>query len=204
MRDGSGDNETVTIGTQEWTAKNLDVTHYRNGDSIYHAVSDSAWEYAGDNEIGAWCYYDNDPENGAIYGKLYNWYAVNDPRGLAPDGWHVPTDEEWKTLEMALGKSQSVTDDTDEGSKLAGRADLWKDGVLVNNPNFGTSGFLALPGGSRRNTFIHMGTKAYWWSSSEFYLAEMAWGHDLNIDRSKAYGLATNKESGFSVCCVRD
>jgi len=84
-------NETVIIGTQEWTTKNLNVSKYRNGDIIPEVKDPEKW---GNLKTGAWCYYNNDPKNGAMYGKLYNWYAVNDPRGLAPEGFHIPSDSE--------------------------------------------------------------------------------------------------------------
>lgn len=77
--------QTVTIGTQVWRTKNLDVATFRNGDSIPQAKTNEEWEKAAENQQPAWCYYNNDPANGAKYGKLYNWYAVNDSRGLAPD-----------------------------------------------------------------------------------------------------------------------
>jgi uncharacterized protein (TIGR02145 family) len=81
----------VTIGTQIWTDTNLDVTTYRNGDLITYATNAVEWNAATDAGIGAWSYYNWDPANGAIYGKLYNWYAVNDSRRLAPSGYHIPT-----------------------------------------------------------------------------------------------------------------
>jgi hypothetical protein len=87
--------ESVRIGDQLWMTRNLDVDRFRNGDLIPHVKSDEEWIKAGENGQPAWCYYDNDPKNGKKYGKLYNWFAVNDPRGLAPKSWHVPTDEEW-------------------------------------------------------------------------------------------------------------
>jgi uncharacterized protein (TIGR02145 family) len=200
--------ETVTIGSQVWMQKNLNVDHYRNGDPIPHVTDPGEWENL---TTGAWCYYDNDPKNGEIYGKLYNWYAVNDPRGLAPEGWHVPSDEEWKELEMCLGMSQSSADSTghrgtDEGSKLAGLAELWKDGALEDNANFGTSGFFALPGGfrSRNSTFHYVVIFGYWWSATE-YDATRALCRGLHYDYSskvqRTYG---NKEYGVSVRCVRD
>ena len=83
--------------------KNLDVATFRNGDPIPEAKSNEEWQKAGENKQPAWCYYDNDPKNGAIYGKLYNWYAVNDPRGLAPSGYHIPSDAEWTKLTDFLG-----------------------------------------------------------------------------------------------------
>ena len=82
---------------------NLDVDRFRNGDPIPHAQTEEEWLYAGENGQPAWCYYDNDPKNGKKYGKLYNWYAVNDYRGLAPKGYHIPSDEEWSVLTRFLG-----------------------------------------------------------------------------------------------------
>ena len=98
-----GFSQSVTIGTQTWTTKNLDVATFRNGDAIPQAKTNEEWKAAGKNKQAAWCYYRNDPKNGAKYGKLYNWYAVVDTRGLAPAGWHVPTDEEWTVLSTFLG-----------------------------------------------------------------------------------------------------
>jgi uncharacterized protein (TIGR02145 family) len=94
---------TVTIGTQVWMTKNLELSTFRNGEIIPEAKTPEEWEAAGKNKQAAWCYYDNNPANGTKYGKLYNWYAVNDPRGLAPSGWYIPTDEEWRVLENSLG-----------------------------------------------------------------------------------------------------
>lgn len=204
---GGVNSETVTICSQVWMTKNLDVSHYRNGDSIPQVTDPNVWDTL---TTGAWCYYDNDPANGEIYGKLYNWYAVNDPRGLAPEGWHVPTDEEWKELEMCLGMSQAEANNTsyrgtDEGSKLAGRADLWNDGVLENNAAFGGSGFSALPGGYRSysGAFYDVGYGGYWWSSSE-YSAASAWSRNLLYNSSEVCRYYYDKEFGFSVRCVRD
>ena len=92
--------QTVTIGTQVWTSKNLDVATYRNGDVIPQVQDQDAWANL---TTGAWCYYNNDPAYGDTYGKLYNWYAVTDPRGLAPQGWHIPNDVDWVILATALG-----------------------------------------------------------------------------------------------------
>ena len=90
----------VTICNQYWMPKNLDVDHYRNGDPIPQVTDPEVW---GTLTTGAWCYYNNDPANGAVYGKLYNWYAVNDPRGLAPAGWHIPTEAEMIVMSDCLG-----------------------------------------------------------------------------------------------------
>lgn len=91
-------NSDVKIGKQIWMTKNLDVAKFRNGDVIPEARTKDEWREAGEKQLPAWCYYDNNPEKGKIYGKLYNWYAVNDERGLAPIGYHIPSKNEWEKL----------------------------------------------------------------------------------------------------------
>ncbi len=114
-----GPYKTVTIGTQVWMKENLNVSTFRNGDPIHEAKTAEEWEAAGEAKQAAWCYYDNDPKNGTKYGKLYNWYAVNDPRGLAPVGWHVPLDKEWTVLEDFLGGSyESGNRNYNEGNSM--------------------------------------------------------------------------------------
>jgi len=100
--------KTVVIGTQTWMAENLNVDRFRNGDLIAHAKTDEEWQKAKDNKQPAWCYYNNDPELGERYGKLYNWYAVNDSRGLAPKGWHISTKYDWTILTDYLGGASSA------------------------------------------------------------------------------------------------
>jgi uncharacterized protein (TIGR02145 family) len=151
---------SVTIGTQVWTDKNLDVTSYRNGDVIPQVTD--ATEWAG-LTTGAWCYYNNDPLNGAIYGKLYNWYAVNDPRGLAPQGWHIPTDAEWKTLSTLLG-----------GDAVAGGKMKTKGTNSWTSPNTSAtneSGFAGLPGGVRNHVgnFSSFGHMGFLWCATQNY-----------------------------------
>ena len=90
--------KTIKYGVQVWIASNLNVTHFRNGDVIPEAKTEEEWIKAGKSGSPAWCYYDNDPENGKKYGKLYNWYAIGDKRGLVPEGWHVSANADWRTL----------------------------------------------------------------------------------------------------------
>ncbi|MCF7815287.1 MAG: fibronectin type III domain-containing protein, partial [Candidatus Cloacimonetes bacterium] len=142
--------EVVQIGDQWWTTTNLKTTRYWNGDAIDHLTSDNDWT---STSSGAYCAYNNDEGNVDNYGYLYNWYAASDDRGFA-DGWHVPGDAEIMILEMELGMSETEANDTgyrgtNEGSKLAGRADLWSNGDLENDPQFGSSGFDFVPGGYR-------------------------------------------------------
>ena len=185
---------TVSVCNQVWMTKNLDVTTYRNGDAIPQVTDPTAWANL---TTGAWCYYNNDAANGSIYGKLYNWYAVNDPRGLAPQGWHVPSDVEWTTLETCLG-----------GSSVAGGA--MKEAGLMHwlSPNTGatnSSGFAGLPGGSRYydGSFFSVGYDGYWWSSTEDHSTN-AWDRFLDYDYSVVYKNYDNKANGFSVRCLRD
>ena len=200
--------QTVQIGDQVWMAENLKVSHYRNGDAISTGHSDSEWQSL---STGAYAVYEDNESNADTYGYLYNWYAVDDSRNIAPEGWHIPTDAEWKELEMYLGMSQSEADDigwrgTNEGSKLAGRADLWNDGGLENNAEFGTSGFTALPGGYRYDSYgyyYHMGNGGSFWSSTE-YGSSSAWLRSLSYDYSDVRRYDYDKQYGFSVRCVRD
>ncbi len=199
--------QTVKIGNQWWMAENLKVTHYRNGEAITRINNNTVWSAMTE---GAYCFYDNDDNNGDTYGVLYNWYAVNDNRNIAPEGWHVPTDEEWKELEMYLGMSESDANatgwrGTDEGSKLKEIGTThW------NSPNTGAtneSGFSALPGGSRGwdGPYNFIGFQAYLWSSSDLNTTE-AVGRTLDYDSSGIYVSPDGygKEDGFSVRCIKD
>ena len=112
--------DEVTIGKQVWMSENLNVDKFRNGDPIPEAKTDEEWEKAGENGEPAWCYYNNNPDNGDRYGKLYNWFAVNDPRGLAPEGWKIPSDEDWTRLTDFLG-GESVA-----GQKMKS-TEFWAD-----------------------------------------------------------------------------
>ncbi len=194
--------ETVKIGTQEWTTKNLDVSRYRNGDIIPEVANIEKWSKL---TTGAWCYYKNDPKNGEIYGKLYNWYAVNDPRGLAPEGFHIPSDIEWTILTDYLG-----------GEKLA--PVKMKEMGYVHWDNFNyvgnnISGFSALPGGKRFNTslpgddgFKSIGISFCFWSDT--FNADSkccSWIRSYNENYYEPQlRYHTEVKSGCSVRCIRD
>lgn len=186
--------QTVTIGSQVWMSKNLDVAKFRNGDPIPEAKTDEEWEKAGRNEQPAWCYYKNDPANGAKYGKLYNWYAVNDSRGLAPVGYHIPSDAEWTILTDYLG-----------GENVAGTKMKTKSGWVKNGNGTNSSGFSGLPGGNRIDggSFYNIGSYGYWWSSSENY-AIYAWYRYLSYENGNVDGFSNYKLKGLSVRCLRD
>lgn len=158
----------VIIGTQTWTGCNLNVSTYANGDPIPQAIDDADWLSKGSVGIGAWCHYDNNPANDAIYGKLYNWHAVNNISngGLAPAGYHIPTDAEWTTLTTYLG-GESVA-----GGKMKSTGTIQAGNGLWESPNEAAtnlSGFTGLPGGVRNSlgTFVYISELGFWWSSSE-------------------------------------
>jgi uncharacterized protein (TIGR02145 family) len=184
----SGYAQTVTIGSQVWTSKNLNVSAYRSGDVIPQVQDENAWANL---TTGAWCYYNNDASNGTKYGKLYNWYAVNDPRGLAPKGYHIPTDAEWTKLSEYLG-----------GEDKAGTKMKSTSGWGFNGTN--SSGFSGLPGGERTTSGTFSGDYGYWWSSSECNNKTYAWNRNLNYGDGFINRDLNNKKSGFSVRCLRD
>jgi uncharacterized protein (TIGR02145 family) len=157
--------ESVRIGNQEWMTRNLDVERFRNEDEIPHVESDEEWEKVGKNGQPAWCYYDNDSENGKKYGKLYIWHAVNDSRGLAPEDWYIPYDNEWTSLVEYLGEDVGYKMKSVEGWKG------WEDesGANQNGSGNNTSGFNGLPGGYRNNdsSFYNIRDDAFFWSATE-------------------------------------
>jgi uncharacterized protein (TIGR02145 family) len=188
-------------------AENLKVSHYNDGSEIPTGYSNSEWGWL---DMGAYAVYDDDPANIEVYGNLYNWYAVDDERGLCPDGWHVPSDEEFMELEMYLGMSEEEANSTewrgtDEGSKLAGNADLWNNGILENNSEFGTSGFSAFPAGYRSTNgfYYDIDYRSYFWSSSEFN-SYKAWYRYLFYSNSNVSRFTNFKHYGFSIRCLGD
>ena len=185
---------SVKIGNQVWTNENLNVNHFRNGDVITESKTAEEWMAAGNAKRPAWCYYDNDPKNGDKYGKLYNWYAVNDKRGLAPAGWHVPSDSEWTILSTYLGGEDAP------GNKMKSTSD-WRG----DNNGTNSSGFSGLPGGFRTSNryFLNVGNYGFWWSTSE-YDAKNAYERALSEGYSGLLRDRTSKGYGYSVRCVED
>lgn len=224
---GIGDAPIVTIGKQTWTAKNLNVSTFANGDPIPEAKTAKEWRDAAKNGWPAWCYYNNDPGNRHTYGKLYNWYAVNDQRGLAPKGWHVPNDEEWNILLGQLGENASTN---------LKSIDNWQHGANGSN----SSGFSAYPGGFRTHKGVFyilreenssnsieqktfgLGVIGCWWSAndirnkSEASFREISSAQifrmlfqqatsikDARVNSGILHG-NTDKSWGFSVRCIKD
>jgi uncharacterized protein (TIGR02145 family) len=181
---------SVIIGQQEWMKKNLDVCKYRNGDIIPQVQDPSQWANL---TTGAWCYYQNSTANGTVYGKLYNWYAVNDPRGLAPQGWHVPSETEWSNLVTILG-----------GTSVAGGKMKDTGTTYWLSPNTGAtniSGFTGLPGGyffGPTTIPDYPVNYGYWWSSTPSKFIT------LGYDQESIFIGVLNFTLGFSVRCLKD
>lgn len=186
--------DAVKIGNQRWSRKNLAVSRFRNGDIISEVKTEDEWEQAGAEGRPAWCYYDNDSANGIRYGKLYNWYAVNDTRGLAPAGWHIATDEEWTTLADFLG-----------GGDIAGIKLKCDTGWFGNGNGTNISNFSALPGGYRYfgGIFFNAGQDGSWWTSTGkgTGYASLRYLYSAN---SNIFGNRLNCKLGLSVRCIKD
>jgi uncharacterized protein (TIGR02145 family) len=196
-------NSVTIIGQQTWASINLNVTTYRDGTPIPQVTDPTQWANL---TTGAWCYYNNDPTNGNVYGKLYNWYAVagihdNDPNTpnkiLAPNGWHIPSDTEWTILTDFLGGLTSA------GGKMKST-----DSTLWLSPNTGAtnqSGFSGLPGGFRLSdgTFNYIRNGGDWWSTTENG-ATNVWYRLLDTNNSWVGRVSDSKIRGLSVRCIRD
>ncbi len=199
---------SIIIGTQEWMAENLRVTHYPNGDPIPLITDETDWgNLATNNTSDAYSYYNNNSSSEAyIYGALYtyaaaigdNWARDNtNDQGVCPNGWHLPTDVEWDALNTYLGANA--------GSKLADNAYFWTNGNLDQSADFSTSGFDALPGGYRYNdgTFLDLGNLGFWWTaieSSSIY----AYSRYLHYDDTNVGSNYYAKSFGFNVRCVKN
>lgn len=206
--------KTIKLGTQEWMAENLKVTKYNDGVGFENKVNNGVWSNA---NYGAWCNYNNDKDNNAIYGLLYNWYAVNTGK-LCPMGWHVPTDAEWTTLENYLISNGYNYDGTTSGNEIAkslaaktnwgasayNAPGLPCDEIYDNNK----SGFSGLPGGERQQddgSFDGIINIGCWWSSTEHSTSSSySWYRSLIRDDTCLLRSPGNKGDGFSVRCVCD
>ena len=215
--------QTVKIGDQWWMAENLRVTRYRNGDAIPTNLRNTQWQ---NTTSGAYAIYPHIQIRGLYsedevvdtYGILYNWYAVVDPRGLCPEGWHVPSEEGWKQLEMHLGMTQEEADRTaGRGATGGGKLKSTRTSIPAcphprwRSPNTGAtneSGFSGLPGGRRRfpqyggGHYVSVGERGLWWSSTE-HSTGSAWFRSLTYGHWYVYRFNGYKQDGLSVRCLR-
>lgn len=214
----------VTIGTQTWMLENLRSSKYRNGESITNITDNASWQSLSTTASPAWSNYDNNPDNDVKYGKLYNWYAVNDQRNIAPVGWHVASSQEWLVLmDYLISKGYNFDGSTGNvGNKLAkamASTSEWSSSDVEGSPGLdpstnNKSGFNGVPAGYRSTTggFIGNGSSTSWWTStdaSETAGRQAAYNHGLIYNSSYAqmgqrYGQYNTKSFGFSVRCIKN
>lgn len=192
---------TITIGNQVWLNENLKTTKYNDGSNIPLVSNNQYWE---ELYTPGFCWYNNDEVNKDTYGALYNWYTVNTGK-ICPLGWHVPSNDEWKTLEIFLGMSQIQADSvgwrgTDQGTQLKNNSGWYSGGNGTN-----TSGFTALPSGYRvyNGAFDCMGTHGFWWMTSD-YNPVSSWARSIAYDSQKVRSLDVGIRYGQSVRCIKD
>ncbi len=195
----------VKIGPQTWMTENLNVDKFLNGDPIPFAETKDEWISAALNGEPAYCYYNNDINNVKNCGKLYNWYAVTDPRGIAPSGWKIPSDEDWKLLINTVGGEQ------DAGTKMKSTFGWEENGNGSNE-----IGFSAFAGGIRvdRNAeFMHFRKYGHWWSTTNYIYKTLPGQISEGNDGIICYTIASNRSyiqkdiyeegDGLSVRCVK-
>ncbi len=186
----------IEIGTQIWASKNLDVTNFRNGDPIPQAKTFRQMLAANKFQKPAWCYYNFDSNSQNETGILYNWYAVNDPRGLTSEGWHIPTDDEWKILIDELG-----------GFEMSGAKIKSSSGWKINGNGNNSSGFSGLPdvgyGAPFSDKFMETGESGNWWTSTESTSSD-AWNYSVSYQNNRVYRDLLYKGVMMSVRCLKD
>lgn len=183
------------FGKQEWALSNLDVVCFANGDLIPEVRRREDWVLANTERRAAWCYYNNDPATGILYGKLYNWYAINDERGICPPGWHIPSDSEWRELIELLGGYKSA-------GKIMKSLNLWENAKSIGTNE---SDFNILPSGYRNfyGDYFFLNQHAYFWSSTQHH-SHLAWYHSVDFFIDDVLRYYNVKGNGFSCRCVKD
>lgn len=194
---------SIDIGNQRWLVQNLRTTHYNNGDTIRHITDNTAWKNTlmdaqNGKDSGAWCYYKNNVDTGKLFGCLYNYYAVIDPRGIAPQGYHVADTNDYHILIEKLGDSDTAGGILKDTTKNL--AQSWQ------SPNTGASnliGFTALPGGARFTGGTGLGGEAYFWTST-LSPSLQAYLYKLRKDARYINRFYYDKPDGYSVRCVKN
>jgi uncharacterized protein (TIGR02145 family) len=186
---------TTKIAGLEWTTNNLVVTRFANGDLIPHVESKKEWVDALESRSPAWCHYENNAENSSISGLLYNWFAAVDPRRLAPVGWRIPSDEDWRRMVNAVGPYELA-------GRLLKAQTSWESS---SHQGIDSLGFRAVAGGYRNfyGDFFYLGRHAYFWSSTEHY-DRLAWYHTLDFHTDGIMRYYNVKGNGFSCRLVRE
>ncbi len=200
VTDIDGNNySTVVIGSQCWLGENLKVEHYRNGDALATGLTNAVWE---STPNGAFALYEDNTANKAVYGLLYNGYAVQDSRGLCPSGWHVPSDAEWTQLSNQLGGDAQAGGLLKAAGTLAFSTGLWS---FPNAHATNATGFAALPAGhkSQSGSFNLQHSNGLWWSSSTFTMFN-GWYRSLSYLNGDLGRFSRDLNYGISLRCMKD
>jgi uncharacterized protein (TIGR02145 family) len=203
--------ETKSFGNQVWMTENLKTTKYYDGTSLTYATGSSSWA---NQQTGAYCNYDNNEDSATRYGRLYNWYAVS-AENLCPEGWHIPSRDEWTELvEYLISKGYNYDGSLseDKTAKSLAAASGWASFTIAGTVGYemslnNTSGFTALPGGARGSTgaCFDAGEYGYWWSTTENAdNTDEAYYRVLSSFWSDFYESTSDKNAGFAVRCVKD
>lgn len=186
----------VKIGSQTWMQQNLNVSHYRNGDQIPNVQDPVQWSNL---TTGAWCYYENQTSNGPVYGKLYNWYALYDPRGFTPEGWHIPTKNEVDILRSFLDDGENA------GLKMKSNTSDWLSPTTGSD---NSSGFTGLPAGYRGNSGDFYSSKGsiaiFWGQTPDFKTAQTKYTYSLVSNFTNLYSSDIIPEMGYSIRCIKN
>jgi uncharacterized protein (TIGR02145 family) len=185
----------IVFGNQIWMGQNLDVSKFRNGETIPFAETYYDWDLACDKKQPVWCYIQNESSNGPRFGKLYNWYAVSDPRGLAPTGWEIPTDLDWSILSDFLKGPMGTGDQMKEKG-------FWSNADHANPIQ--ENSFAALPGGCRiyNGPIDEIGSDANWWTSTESN-DDKVWTRAIYNSNEALFRNEDDKKNGYSVRCIK-
>jgi len=185
----------ITIGTQKWMLENLRSRRYRNGDPLTEITNIADWNNI---KVGAYCTLDNDNNNAFTFGRYYNLAVIQDSRSIAPIGWHIPSDQDWKTLSIIL------VGDTLAGGKLKENSTMF-----WNSPNYGatnSSGFTGLPAGfplAEKKMFWDFGRTANWWGKTSDTSIHVC--YSLTYDNGMIYkGIFPGNGWGYNIRCIKD
>jgi uncharacterized protein (TIGR02145 family) len=198
--------EVIKIGNQCWMQRNLTTTKYNDGTAIATGLNSSQWQ---NTTSGAYAIYNDNSDNDATYGKLYNGYAVASGK-LCPQGWHIPTDAEFKTLELYLGMNESEIDLTGERGTAEQIGGKLKSTSLWDSPNAGatnSSGFSALPAGTRNSVGDYIVINQYtdFWTSTPYATDDnYLWDHHLYYNGAGVGRIFQTKDKGYSCRCIKD
>lgn len=198
----------VGIGSQCWFEENLATTRFKDGSDIQNITDSAEWVQTTVSSAPAFCWFNNVPDAADAQGALYNWYAVSDPRGICPEGWHVATDQDFKDMKMHMGLQPQYVDLSEHGEdiQLGPMLKSFFGWNASSSEGHNSSGFNGMPWGRRgsNGSFGSMERDGYWWTGTEFS-ATKGWSHALRGgELYAAHRGSEEKRAGYACRCVKD